>query len=128
MILGLIEFEAKDSSANDANSLILEIEDMLVRFETASAYEILSVKTDANQEELQAAYHEFARRFHPDRFQSEEFSIQDQDKAERVFTSINTAYTTLRDPVSRASYDETRLAKESIVDAALKAKAAKSDT
>jgi tetratricopeptide (TPR) repeat protein len=127
MILGLIKLEAKTSSASESTSLVLEIEDMLLRFETAGPYEILSVKTDANQAELQTAYHELAKRFHPDRFQSKDFSVQDREKAERVFALINTAYTTLRDPASRASYDETRLAKESIVEAALKAKAAKSE-
>jgi tetratricopeptide (TPR) repeat protein len=127
MILGLIKLEAKASSASESYSLVLEIEDMLLRFETASPYEILSVKTDANQAELQAAYHELAKRVHPDRFQSRDFSAQDREKAQRVFTLINTAYTTLRDPASRTSYDETRLAKESKVEAVLKAKAAKSE-
>ncbi len=125
--LGLVKFEAKASVADESNSLVLEIEDMLLRFETAGPYEILSVKTDAGPDELQAAYHEMAKRFHPDRFQSKEFSLQDRDKAERVFSAINAAYTTLRDPAARASYDETRLAKESKVEAALKAKAAKSE-
>jgi hypothetical protein len=127
MILGLIQLEAKSSSAGESNSLVLEIEDMLLRFETAGPYEILSVKIDANQAELQAAYHELAKRVHPDRFQSKDFSAQDREKAQRVFALINTAYTTLRDPVARASYDETRLAKESKVEAVLKAKAAKSE-
>jgi curved DNA-binding protein CbpA len=128
MILGIIKFEPKPSSDSESNTLILEIEEMLQHFETASAYNILSVKTDADLAEIQAAYHELAKRFHPDRFQSKGFSAQDRAKAERVFTFINAAYSTLRNPASRAIYDETRLAKESKVVSALKAKtAAKSE-
>jgi curved DNA-binding protein CbpA len=125
--LGLIKIEPKISSSSELNPLVTEIEEMALRFENANAYAILSVKTDAAQVEIQAAYHELAKRFHPDRFQSIDFSVQDRVKAEQLFTSINTAYTLLRDPLTRASYDETRIAKESAFDAALKSKAAKSE-
>jgi molecular chaperone DnaJ len=124
IILGLARLENKNAHAGASNSLIGEVEDMLLRFETANAYEILSAKTDASQNEIQAAYHELAKRFHPDRFQTNDFSAEDRVKAERVFASVNTAYSTLRDTASRASYDETRITKESKLEAALKAKAA----
>jgi tetratricopeptide (TPR) repeat protein len=124
IILGLARLENKNASARASDFLIMEVEDMLQRFETASAYEILSVKTDASQDEIQSAYHKLAKRFHPDRFQSNDFSAEERAKAERVFACVNTAYSTLRDAASRASYDETRLTKESKLEAALKAKAA----
>ncbi len=124
ILLGLARLENKNALAHASNSLIMEVEDMLLRFETASAYEILSAKTDASQDEIQSAYHELAKRFHPDRFQSGDFSAEDRAKTERVFACINNAYSTLRDAALRASYDETRLTKESKVEAALKAKAA----
>jgi curved DNA-binding protein CbpA len=119
--LGLIQCEALHDS-KPFSPVLEAIDEMLLRFETAGAYEILSVNTEASPAEIQAAYHELARRFHPDRFQSEAFSDEDRSKAERVFASINTAYTTLRDPASRAGYDEKRLARESLVEAAQKAK------
>jgi curved DNA-binding protein CbpA len=125
--LGLIKIEPKVTPSSEMNPLITEMEEMALRFENANVYAILSVKTDASQVEIQAAYHELAKRFHPDRFQSKDFSVQDRVKAEQLFTSINTAYTILRDPQTRAGYDETRLAKESELDAALKSKAAKSE-
>jgi tetratricopeptide (TPR) repeat protein len=124
ILVGLARLEDKNASSRASNSLVLEVEEMLLRFETANAYEILSVKTDARQDEIQASYHELAKRFHPDRFQSTDFSAEDRVKAEQVFACINTAYSTLRDPASRAGYDETRLTKESKVEAALKAKTA----
>jgi curved DNA-binding protein CbpA len=124
ILLGIAQAEERTKSAKVSNSLMLEVEDMLLRFETASFYEILSVKSDANQDEIQAAYHELAKRFHPDRFQSNDFSTDERAKAEKVFAHVNAAYSTLRNPASRVSYDETRLSKESKVEAALKAKAA----
>ncbi len=126
-LLGLVKLEPKNVSFGKSNSLIMEIEDMILHFETANAYTVLSVKTDAQQAEIQAAYYELAKRFHPDHFQSKDFSVQDRAKAEQLFTFINKAYTTLKDPLARANYDETRLVKESQLDAALKAKAAKSE-
>lgn len=126
IILDMIKLEPTVSSSSELNPLITEIEELTLRFENASAYEILTVKTDASQVEIQTAYHELAKRFHPDHFQSKDFSIQERAKAEQLFTSINTAYTILRDPQTRAIYDETRFAKESVLEAALKAKAAKS--
>jgi curved DNA-binding protein CbpA len=125
-ILDLVKLEAKVSEVVEINPLMSEIEDMLLRFDTASAYETLSVKVDANQGEIQAAYHVLAKRFHPDRFQSKDFSERDRAKAERVFTSINAAYTTLRDPATRANYDDSYRAQEDKIEAAIKAKAAKS--
>jgi curved DNA-binding protein CbpA len=130
-VLGLIKLESplvaqsvKTHAATVASSIAPLLEDMALRFETASLYEILSIQTDASPEEIQAAYHDLAKQFHPDRFQSEEFTTNLRNNAERVFTYMNAAYTTLRDPVSRACYDETRLTKESKVEAALKARAA----
>jgi len=107
-------------SERDSAARILE--DMLAEFETASLYDILSISPDAGPEEVQAAYHELARRFHPDRFQSGAFSEKTRAKAEQVFACINKAYFTLKDPVFRADYDEKRLASESKVEAELKAR------
>ena len=104
------------------------LEDMLVSFESASLYEILSVAPDASPDAVQSAYHQLAKQLHPDRFQSKEFAPEIRTKAEQVFTYINKAYFTLKDPVFRADYDEKRLATESRVEAELKARgAAQSD-
>jgi len=125
-VLGLIEYEdsrgssSGDTSESDTSETM--IEDMLLSFETAGLYGILSIKTDAGPDEIQAAYHDLAKRFHPDRFQSGEFSDSLRNQLEKVFAYINKAYLTLKDPVLRAEYDETRLAAESSVESAIKSK------
>jgi curved DNA-binding protein CbpA len=126
-LLGLIKSVPVAVASSGSNPVLAEIDEMLISFEKANAYEILSVKTDAQSEDIQASYHELAKRFHPDRFQSSDFTVQDRAKAEQLFTMINNSYSILRDPQSRANYNETRLAKESVLDANLKAKAAKSE-
>ncbi len=128
-VLGLLEPETSrespspdivESSASENTASL--IEDMLLRFENAGLYEILSVKRDAGLDEIQTAYHDMAKEYHPDRFQSEEYSDRMRHKVELVFTHINKAYMTLRDPDLRARYDNTRLAKESEVEAAIKSR------
>lgn len=130
-VLGLINLEAhpgaksgKTPSAAEQNPLVWQVEDMLARAEAADLYEILSVRKDASQDEIQSSYHKLAKQFHPDHFQSGEFSSGIRSKAERLFTFINAAYTTLSDPAARASYDEKRLTTESNVGSALKSRAA----
>ncbi|MBN1571066.1 MAG: DnaJ domain-containing protein [Acidobacteria bacterium] len=111
------------SAADDVDSVLLKLEDMLVSFETSSLYDILSVAPEAGHDDIQAAYHKMAKQFHPDRFQSKHYSDETRSKAEQVFTYINKAYMTLKDPVFRTDYDEKRLRKESKVEAELKARA-----
>jgi curved DNA-binding protein CbpA len=129
-VLGLISIKESSAqsgngyAANEPSSALQVLEDMLASFETASLYEILSVPPEATPDDIQAAYHQMAKRFHPDRFQSKDFSEQTRGKAEQVFTYINKAYLTLKDPVFRADYDEKRLTKESKVEAELKARGA----
>jgi curved DNA-binding protein CbpA len=120
--LGLIEpFSPPDSVATpEINPLVQSIEGMQMRFENASLYEILSVPVNASQEDIQAAYHGLAKQYHPDRFQSQEFSPEIRGKVQQVFAGINEAYITLKNPASRAVYDENRLSKESKVEAELK--------
>jgi hypothetical protein len=95
-------------AATRSESLDQMLEEMLIRFQSASLYEILSVGAEASQEEIQNAYHEQAKKLHPDRFQSSDFSTEVRGKAEQVFARINEAYYTLKNPDSRAAYDEKR--------------------
>ncbi len=130
-LLGMIEAgqtaDRAGASCVEAESsmVVQELDAMLSKFEAASLYDILSVPPDANQQEIQVSYHQLAKQFHPDRFQSSEFSPETRGKAEQAFSCINKAYITLKDPVSRAEYDEKRLVSESKLEAGLKARAAK---
>jgi hypothetical protein len=112
--LGLIAFHPDQAEGDQtaarletvADPLVEKLEELLHRLDSASLYEILSVETDASQENIQAAYHEQARQLHPDRFQTGEYSADIRGKAQQVFARINQAYMTLKNPASRVSYDE----------------------
>jgi len=108
-LLGLI---APELAQPDSDSVVQRLEEMLERFRSADLYEVLSISADASPGEIQAAYHEQARELHPDRFQTGRFSAEIRRKAETVFARINEAYQMLRNPVSRAEYDETRPARK----------------
>jgi len=130
-LLGMVEMlqaadrASKTGPATESSSIVQMLSDMLTNFEAASLYEILSVPPGANYQEIQAAYHQMAKQYHPDRFQSYEFSAETRNIAEQVFTYINAAYFTLKDPVSRAGYDEKRLTTGSKLEAGLKSRAFK---
>jgi curved DNA-binding protein CbpA len=126
LALGFIEpFCPPDSAAMpDANPLAQSVEEMQIRFENANLYEILSIPANAGQEDIQTAYHGLAKRYHPDRFQSDAFSAKIKSKAQQIFARINEAYITLKNPNSRAVYDENRLSKDSQVEAELKTRGA----
>ena len=111
--LGLIVFNAAENPdpagiavESSSDSIVQRLDEMLAQFESASLYQVLSVGANASQEEIQAAYHEQAKQLHPDRFQTKNFTAEIRGKAEHVFAKINEAYLTLKNPASRALYDE----------------------
>lgn len=61
-------------------------------------YARLGVPRTATQEEIRAAYHQAARKFHPD--------TNKDSSATEVFLNIQEAYETLSNPTKRAAYDE----------------------
>ncbi len=60
-------------------------------------YEVLGVKRDASQDEIQKAFRKLARKYHPD--------INKEKGAEERFKEINEAYEVLKDPQKRQRYD-----------------------
>jgi curved DNA-binding protein len=60
-------------------------------------YEMLGVSRDASPDELQRAYRQLARRYHPD--------VNKSPAAEERFKEINEAYHVLADPSMRARYE-----------------------
>jgi curved DNA-binding protein CbpA len=127
-LLGLVRLESADNRALESNigpdsrSQLAAIDEMIQTFEVANYYMILSVAPDAKDDQIKAAYHDLARRYHPDRFQSADANVK--RSAQRLFTFITAAYGTLSSPASRALYDEQRLKMESQVEASLQARAA----
>src|SRR5689334_20786762 len=61
-------------------------------------YKILGVSVSATQPEIKKAYHELAKKYHPDRNTGESSS-------EDIFKEINEAYHILSDKVKKHSYD-----------------------
>lgn len=64
-------------------------------------YDLLEVPPSISQDDLKRAYHKLARVAHPDKVAPE-----NRDAASARFREIQEAYDVLRDPESRASYDE----------------------
>ncbi len=126
-LLGFLRLEASATIAEAAPPTAVEstsehLEKLLRQFELSSLYEILAVSPDSTDAEIKQAYHVLAKRYHPDRFQSDGFGPEIRILAEQLFTYITGAYATLGSPGTRSAYDETRLKKESQVEAALKAR------
>lgn len=61
-------------------------------------YEILGVKRDATQDQIKSAYRKLARKLHPD--------VSKEPNAEARFKEMGEAYKVLKDPETRASYDQ----------------------
>lgn len=107
-LLGLVQRvnDQGDSAGSEASqALTRRLEEMIPIVSSGDLYRILSVPITASQDQIQSAYHELARQLHPDRFQSNAFSPEVRDDAERVFTKINEAYLTLRSAAARSLYD-----------------------
>ncbi|MGD0308804.1 MAG: J domain-containing protein [Acidobacteriota bacterium] len=130
LILGLLKLETAApeqaiSAAHFPGAQISEqMEELLRRFEIANLYEILSVPPDASDADIKSAYHEMAKQYHPDLFESKGCGANLHAVAEKLFTYITGAYTTLSVPAARANYDEMRVKKESRVEAAVQGRAA----
>ena len=61
-------------------------------------YEILQLKHDATNKEIYNAYKELSRKYHPDRNKGNEDILQ-------LYSHVNDAYMTLKDPLKRRVYD-----------------------
>jgi curved DNA-binding protein CbpA len=82
---------------------------LFIRLNSATThYEVLDVGTLAEMSEIKKAYHELARRFHPDRFHQSELRA----RLESAFARIGRAYETLSDEKLRRDYDKSVAAKD----------------
>ena len=78
------------------------------KFENRTYYDLLGIRRKASLEEIKRAYHELARRYHPD--VKLEVDLADLDGEElsktRKFKILTFAYHTLTNPALRAEYDQ----------------------
>src|SRR5947208_3997511 len=64
-------------------------------------YEILGVKKDASEKEIQRSFRKLAKKYHPD-------VNQGNKESEQKFKEVNLAYEVLKDAKKRAQYDQMR--------------------
>jgi len=129
LMLGLVRRQESMPAAvavepDPSSELEVRLDEMLRRSEPDDLYTTLAVATDAGEQQIKEAYHALAKQYHPDRFQSGDFSEAFRGKAEKLFTRITGAYSTLTDPSSRSAYDRGRLKGGAAGDAPLKGRSA----
>jgi curved DNA-binding protein CbpA len=86
-----------------------EVNALFSRLNSAkSHYDVLDVGHASDLTEIKRAYHELARRFHPDRFHQSDLRAQ----VESAFARIGRAYETLSDAKRRKEYDRSLSSKQ----------------
>ncbi len=99
--------QAKPATAASVNREF-EVEILFKRIASAAThYEVLDVPIAASDSAIKGAYHDLARRFHPDRFHQSDLRA----KIESAFARIGRAYETLIDEARRKDYDHSLTAK-----------------
>ena len=98
------------AAAADEIDELADVETLFARLKIAKDhYEVLDISRLASSEEIKNAYHELARRFHPDRFHQSDPQLR--TRVESAFARIAQAYEMLRDQALRADYDARRITK-----------------
>ncbi len=64
------------------------------------AYEVLEVSRDADEQEIKQAYYRLAKEYHPDK------NPENREEATEKFKEIQASYEVLKDPQSRARYNQ----------------------
>jgi curved DNA-binding protein CbpA len=83
----------------------VEIETLYGLVDELNYYRLLKLDDQCPQEDIGTAYRRESRRLHPDRTASLGDS-QLKEQANYIFTAINEAFRTLKDPSSRMQYDQ----------------------
>jgi len=79
-----------------------ELQESLRVMHAQNHFELLGVGQEADEQKVQAAYLQLAKRFHPDRFASETAAVK--TLVSEIFSLISTARDVLLDPARRADY------------------------
>ena len=85
----------------------VEVETMHELLGQLDYYQLLAIKEDCQQSDIDSAFRNEGRRLHPDRVAAGG-DVEARAKANDVFKAINDAYRVLRDPDQRTRYDSER--------------------
>ncbi len=80
------------------------IDAMIASRTKGTLYDLLGVTASASPAEVEAAYHDLARQWHPDRFYSRDTGDRGRD-IEENFVAATRAFRTLQDPLKRQGYN-----------------------
>jgi tetratricopeptide (TPR) repeat protein len=97
--------------------LALEVSQKYVRLDELDYYALLGIEQDAAPAAIKRAYHEAAKRYHPDALARAGLDRETREKAGRVFTAIGKAHAVLSDPKRRRGYDASLSSDETDLDA-----------
>ena len=94
---------AEDSSLYSDNEFSKRVVEFHSTLSDKDFYGVLGVAEDAPQDEIRDSYYKLVKDFHPDVNQSIPGDIR--EKAQEIFTAINSAYETLSDSEKRKNYN-----------------------
>jgi tetratricopeptide (TPR) repeat protein len=100
----IVEPSGEEESCDLDPALQVRLDTMVLALSTATHYEVLTVKEDADKKTIKRAYYELAALLHPDRHFRKQLGRY-KAKMNDVFVRITLACETLTDPLKRASYD-----------------------
>jgi gas vesicle protein/DnaJ-domain-containing protein 1 len=100
----IVEAPGEEEPCDLDPALQARLDTMVAALSTATHYEVLSVKEDADKKTIKRAYYELAALLHPDRHFRKRLGRY-KAKMNDVFVRITLACETLSDPLKRASYD-----------------------
>jgi tetratricopeptide (TPR) repeat protein len=98
-----VEVQAQPSPRTPAHSEL--IRNTYRRIDWLTHYELLGISPEATQEEIDRAYFERSRLFHPDLRHREDLAAFEKELT-AVFERLKVAHGILSDPKARAEYDE----------------------
>ena len=75
------------------------------RLDKLNYYDLLKVASGASADDIQRAFHRFARKYHPDRQMADGAAYDKVNRASEVYRRGTEAYRVLSDPVKRRQYD-----------------------
>ena len=97
--------------------LVLEISQKYVALDELDYYGLLGTERDAAPAAIKRAYHDAAKRFHPDALSRAGLDRETRAKAGRVFAAIGKAHAVLADAKRRRRYDASLDSDETDLDA-----------